>query len=946
MSTSQPFANRHIGPSTDDLSKMLGSLNLKGIDNLIYEAIPDDIRQKGELDLPPPMTENEVLTKARGYASQNKIFKTYIGMGYYNSFTPSVIQRCILENPGWYTAYTPYQPEISQGRLEALINFQTMVQDLTGMAIANASLLDEGTAIAEAANMAHQIQKKKLSKIFVLEPVFSQSTEVLKTRCEPLGWDVICGAQLPTSLDDYFCVIVQYPNGMGSIAQIEETIQQIKKSSALCVVAADLMSLCLLKSPGEMGADIAVGTTQRFGIPMGFGGPHAAYLATKDEYKRLIPGRIVGVSKDSKGKAAYRLALQTREQHIRREKATSNICTAQVLLAVMAGMYGVYHGPKGLKSIAQDIYNKTSRLAQSLTGLSYELVSKDFFDTLFVKVTTLEKDQLIATAAVRKINFNIFNNDLIGISLDETTSEADLQDLVAIFAEGKGKSAPKVTEKANVLKDSSVRKTNYLTHPVFNRFHSETELMRYIRRLEKKDLTLADAMIPLGSCTMKLNAATELMPITWPEFANLHPFVPADQATGSIAMINELRGFLAEITGFADVSLQPNAGSQGEYAGLLAIRKYHEKNGNKQRNICLIPSSAHGTNPASAVMAGMSVVIVQCDERGNVNLMDLKAKATAHKNSLAALMITYPSTHGVFESEIRQICEIVHDNGGQVYMDGANLNAMVGLCQPGKFGPDVSHLNLHKTFCIPHGGGGPGVGPIGVAEHLVPYMPKHNLSPLAGPETGAANISAAPWGSALILPIPWAFISMMGYEGLKKSAEIAILNANYIANRLKDHFPILYTGSLGRVAHECIIDLRGLKEQTGITVDDVAKRLMDYGFHAPTMSFPVVGTMMIEPTESESLEEIDRFCDAMIAIRKEIQDVATGVTTLKDNPLVNAPHTWNDLVEDWNHAYTKKQAIYPLPWVENHKFWTSVNRIDHVYGDKNLFCSCIPLEDY
>lgn len=946
MLNSQSFSHRHIGPNSDEQAKMLKTLNLKGIDNLIYEAIPDDIRQKGGLDLPAALTENEVLEKARGYASQNQIYKTYIGMGYYNTYTPSVIQRCILENPGWYTAYTPYQPEISQGRLEALINFQTMVQDLTGMEIANASLLDEGTAISEAVNMAHQIQKKKLTKLFVLEPVFSQSTEVLKTRCEPLGWEVVTGTQLPASLEEFFCVVIQYPNGLGAIGKIENSIQQVKASSALCVVAADLLSLCLLKSPGEMGADIVVGTTQRFGIPMGFGGPHAAYLATKDEYKRLIPGRIVGVSKDSKGRAAYRLALQTREQHIRREKATSNICTAQVLLAVMAGMYGVYHGPRGLKGIAQEVFNKTSRFAQTLQELSFTLVSQDFFDTVFVQVTASEKSALTAAANKSKINLNTFHNDLVGVSLDETTSEKDLAQLVSIFAEVKNKSGVKVTDKVGALPKDLVRTSSYLTHPVFNRFHSETELMRYIRRLEKKDLTLADAMIPLGSCTMKLNAATELMPITWPEFANLHPFVPTEQAKGSIAMINELRGFLAEITGFADVSLQPNAGSQGEYAGLLAIRKYHEKNGNKQRNICLIPSSAHGTNPASAVMAGMNVVIVACDERGNVNLMDLKAKATAHKNSLAALMITYPSTHGVFESEIRKICEIVHDNGGQVYMDGANLNAMVGLCQPGKFGPDVSHLNLHKTFCIPHGGGGPGVGPIGVAEHLVPYMPKHNLAPLAGPSTGATNISAAPWGSALILPIPWSYISMMGYEGLKKATEVAILNANYIAHRLKDHYPILYTGNLGRVAHECIIDLRPLKEETGITVDDVAKRLMDYGFHAPTMSFPVVGTMMIEPTESESLEEIDRFCEAMIAIRKEIQDVAQGVTTLKDNPLVNAPHTLSDLVEDWNHAYSRNQAIYPLNWVEAHKFWTSVNRIDHVYGDKNLFCSCIPLDEY
>lgn len=945
MAQKIPFSQRHIGPSPSDQSKMLEFLNLKSLDDLIYETIPDDIRQKGSLDLPAALSEAEVLKKAKSFASQNKLYKSFIGMGYYNTYTPSVIQRCILENPSWYTAYTPYQPEISQGRLEALINFQTMIQDLTGLEMANASLLDEGTAIAEAVNMAFQIQRKKKEKIFVVEPIFSQSLAVLETRCEPIGVIIETGTQLPASLDDYCAVVIQYPNGLGQLGETENLVKKVKDSSALSIVSSDLLGLCLFKSPGEMGADIVVGSSQRFGVPMGFGGPHAAFIATRDEHKRLIPGRIVGVSKDTKGKPAYRLALQTREQHIRREKATSNICTAQVLLAVMAGMYAVYHGPKGLKAIAQDVYDKTSRLAQSLSQLGYTLAGDNFFDTLFLQVTDADRTKIKELGLKKELNFNFFVKDSVGISLDETTSEKDLEDVLTVFAEVKGQKAT-LTATPKKIQDNFARKTPYLTHPIFNRFQSETELLRYITRLQKKDLTLAEAMIPLGSCTMKLNAATELMPITWPEFAGLHPFAPQDQTKGMLSLIDELRRYLSEITGFADVSLQPNAGSQGEYAGLLAIRKYHESHGNKERNVCLIPSSAHGTNPASAVMAGMKVVIVRCDDRGNIDLMDLKEKAESHKNTLSALMITYPSTHGVFEAEVRKICEIIHDNGGQVYMDGANLNAMVGLCQPGKFGPDVSHLNLHKTFCIPHGGGGPGVGPIGVAEHLVPFMPNHNVVAEAGPKTGTANISAAPWGSALILPIPWAFISMMGEKGLKEATQVAILNANYIAQRLKDHFPILYTGNLGRVAHECIIDLRAIKDSTGITVDDVAKRLMDYGFHAPTMSWPVIGTMMIEPTESESLEELDRFCDAMISIREEIRNVEKGQWTLEDNPLVNAPHTTVDLLEDWNHSYSRKEAIYPKAWVQDKKFWVSVNRIDNAYGDKNLFCSCLPVDEY
>ena len=949
MKTHFDFVNRHVGIRFEDQSKMLSILGVGSIDHLIDETIPENIRQQKELNLPKPLTEDEVLKKARDYASANKIFKSYIGMGYYGTLTPNIIKRCILENPGWYTAYTPYQPEISQGRLEALINFQTMIQDLTAMDVANASLLDEGTALAEAVTMTHQCQKKKGGKLFVLEPVFPQSLAVLETRCQSLGLQIEKGFKLPDLLEDYFCIVVQYPNALGSIQSSMEAIKKTTSSKAFCIVAADLLSLTLLKPPGELGADIIVGTTQRFGVPMGFGGPHAAYLATRNEFKRLVPGRIVGVSRDSKGHISYRLALQTREQHIRREKATSNICTAQVLLAVMAGMYGVYHGPKGLKAIAQKIHSKAFRLAKVLESLHFKKVADDFFDTLFIEITAIEKNELIKKSHELFINFNFFKPGLVGISIDETTSEDDLKKIIDIFSSLKGKrielKKTELIENVHSPNENLLRTSSYMTHPVFNRFHSETELMRYIRRLENKDLTLANSMIPLGSCTMKLNATTELIPITWPEFANLHPFVPTEQAEGTLAIIKELESFLIEITGFTDVSLQPNAGSQGEYAGLLAIKKYHESKGHGERHVCLIPSSAHGTNPASAVMAGMKVVIVKCDDKGNIDLIDLKEKARNYKNTLAVLMITYPSTHGVFEPEVKKICEIIHDQGGQVYMDGANLNAMVGLCQPGSFGPDVSHLNLHKTFCIPHGGGGPGVGPIVAASHLAPFMPKHNLNDLAGPQTGPANISAAPWGSALILPISWAFISMMGTKGLKHSTQMAILNANYIAHRLKNHYPILYTGSLGRVAHECIIDLRPIKEETGITVDDIAKRLMDYGFHAPTMSWPVPGTMMIEPTESESLEELDRFCDAMITIKKEVDRVKSKKWPLEDNPLVNAPHTFSDLTEDkWQHPYNRKEAVYPLPWVEDHKFWTPVNRIDHVHGDRNFFCSCPPLE--
>ena len=794
------FVQRHIGVSPEDQFKLLGLLGFRSLDHLMDEIIPENIRQKKELKLIKPLTEDQALKTLKNYALKNKLFKSYIGMGYYNSFTPNVIKRCVLENPAWYTAYTPYQPEISQGRLEALINFQTMVQDLTAMDIANASLLDEGTALAEAVTMACQIQKKNLKKIFVLEPLFPQSLAVLQTRCEPLGLVIEKARTIPNSLDDYFCTVIQYPNALGAVNR--EELEKLCSSNPLCVVSADLLSLCLLTPPGELGADIVVGTTQRFGVPMGFGGPHAAYLATRESFKRFIPGRIVGVSKDSKDQLAYRLALQTREQHIRREKATSNICTSQVLLAVMAGFYSVYHGPKGLKAIAQRIHIKTSHLVKVLNQLSFKKPTHGFFDTFFVQITEDERKRLMEKSRDEGMNFNFFTKGSVGISLDETTSDEDINRIVDLFSKVKGKS-PDLSildgEKTETgfLDKKYLRTSAYMTHPVFNSFHSETEFMRYVRRLENKDLTLANSMIPLGSCTMKLNSATELIPITWPEFADLHPFAPMNQVQGTLKMIRELEDFLTEITGFEKISLQPNAGSQGEYAGLLAIKKYHGSRGQGQRNVCLIPSSAHGTNPASAKMCGMKVVIVNCDEKGNIDLMDLSQKAKDHKNTLAALMITYPSTHGVFEPEVKKICEIIHDQGGQVYMDGANLNAMVGLCQPGQFGPDVSHLNLHKTFCIPHGGGGPGVGPVAVAPHLVDFLPGHNLNDLAGPKTGPANISSAPWGSALILPISWSFIAMMGAEGLRHSSQVAILNANYVAYRLKDHYPILYTDSPG-----------------------------------------------------------------------------------------------------------------------------------------------------
>jgi len=949
MSSTVPFSRRHVGPAPHQFDQMLASLQVDSLEALIKETIPQGILRENALQLPDALSEPELLELARKLAQKNQIFRSFIGLGYYGTHTPAVITRSILENPCWYTAYTPYQPEISQGRLEALINFQTMVSDLTGMDIANASLLDEGTAIAEAVSMAHAILRKKKNTVAVIGPIFPQSLAVLQTRCEPLGIKIILqndDKNLPW--DDIFAVVNQYPDAKGHIPNLNPLIEKIHQEGAFSIVTADIMSLLLLTPPGDMGADIVVGSTQRFGVPMGYGGPHAAYLATRDKHKRLIPGRIVGVSKDEKGRPAYRLALQTREQHIRREKATSNICTSQVLLAVVAGMYAVFHGPRRLKQIAKDIQNKTTRLKLGLESFGFKIENQNYFDTITISVNDLEKEKIRTRCLGEKINLNFFTEGEISISIDEVTKPSDISQLLSIFSDGKNVAeflTQEITDCAGIPK--SLRRTSpYLTHPVFHRFRSETDILRYITRLQRKDLTLADSMIPLGSCTMKLNAAAELEPITWPEFANIHPFVPPEQALGFSELVNELEKDLCEITGFDGVSLQPNAGSQGEYAGLRAIDLFHKSNAQGHRNICLIPSSAHGTNPASAVMAGMKVAIVNCDLNGNIDVNDLKEKAKEHGENLAALMVTYPSTHGVFEEAIQEICDVIHAEGGQVYMDGANLNAMVGLCYPGQFGPDVCHLNLHKTFCIPHGGGGPGVGPIAVRSHLKPFLPTHNLSAMAGPKTGIKNISAAPWGSALILPISWAFIRLMGSDGLKLSSQTAILNANYIAEKLQSHFPVLYRGAKKRVAHECIIDIRPLKETSGVDVNDIAKRLMDYGFHAPTMSWPVVNTMMIEPTESESQEELDRFCEAMAEIRREIHKIESGEWDKENNPLKKAPHTTQDLIEEWDRPYSKNEAFFPLPWVEEKKFWVPVNRIDNVYGDKNLFCSCVPVSDY
>lgn len=948
--TSHEFESRHIGPREADIQSMLRELGFANLEEMASKVIPKNIRSDHKMDVVGPgISEHELLLKLKKMVSQNEVRRSLLGMGYADTITPTVIQRNVFENPVWYTAYTPYQAEIAQGRLESLLNFQTMVMDLTGMEIANASLLDEGTAVAEAMAMAQALSKNKAKALVVSPEMHPHVIEVLQTRAEPLGIELILTE--PRNFDfskEVFAAIVQYPNTEGRIEDYRDMAQKAHAHGALVIASVDLLAMTLLTPPGEWGADIVVGNSQRFGVPLGFGGPHAAFLATKDAYKRLIPGRIVGVSVDAQGKQALRLALQTREQHIRREKATSNICTAQVLLANMAAMYAVYHGPQGLKQIAQRVHLLAVMAAESLRQAGVQVASEPFFDTL--KISTDKASEVLSRADKIGMNFRVKDAKTLTVTFDETCTMDTVRDIVSCFT-GSPVKELSISEEQCAIKaawpETFVRKSKYLTHPVFNSHHSETKLLRYIHKLQNKDITLTHSMIPLGSCTMKLNATTELVPVSWPEISKLHPFAPVQQAKGLIEMIKDLEAKLCDITGFAAVSLQPNAGSQGEYAGLLVIRKYHQSRGDSHRNICLIPSSAHGTNPASAVMVGMDVVVVNCDDQGNVDVADLKLKAEQHKDKLAALMITYPSTHGVFEEAVVEICDIVHKNGGQVYMDGANMNALVGVCQPGKFGPDVSHMNLHKTFAIPHGGGGPGVGPIGVAAHLAPFLPKHSMVPEAGPKDGVSATTSAPWGSASILPISWAYITMMGAEGLKNATLISILNANYIAKKLAPHYPIVYKGKEGLVAHECIIDVRGLKKSAGVDVTDVAKRLIDYGFHAPTMSWPVAGTLMIEPTESESKDELDRFIDAMIAIRAEAQAIEDKKIDAENNPLRNSPHTAEVLLaSEWNRPYSREQAAFPLPWVRENKIFPPVGRVDNAYGDRNLVCACPTVDSY
>jgi glycine dehydrogenase len=945
------FAPRHIGPNSDDIQLMLKVLGFPSLDALIDKTVPQTIRLKQPLKLPEAESEYAALASLKKVAAKNQVFRSYIGMGYYDTITPPVIGRNILENPGWYTAYTPYQPEIAQGRLEALLNFQTLIIDLTGLEIANASLLDEATAAAEAMSLSYGVCKNQANAYFVSHDCHPQTIDVLQTRAKPLGIKIIVGDHQTFDFDQpIFGAVLQYPASDGTIYDYRAFIEKAHAKGALVTVAADPLSLTLLTPPGEFGADIAVGSTQRFGIPLGFGGPHAAYFATKEEYKRLVPGRIVGVSKDAQGKPALRLALQTREQHIRREKATSNICTAQVLLAVMASMYAVYHGPAGLKQIAENIHSLTVLLAQGLKRLGYSVVSESFFDTLRVELGTHDLNDILTASEQLQINLRVFDATTVGISLDETTKPEDLIDLWQIFAGTDD--LPFTLEEltsASLPHLPPSRTSPYLTHPVFNRYHSETELLRYLHKLEAKDLSLTTSMIPLGSCTMKLNATAEMIPVSWEEFGKIHPFAPASQTQGYQILFEQLEAWLAEITGFAGISLQPNAGSQGEYAGLLVIRQYHENRGEAHRNVCLIPTSAHGTNPASAVMCGMKVVAVACDSQGNIDVDDLKAKAEKHSHELAALMVTYPSTHGVFEEPIQEICAVVHSHGGQVYMDGANMNAQVGICRPGDIGADVCHLNLHKTFCIPHGGGGPGMGPIGVASHLVPFLPGHSVVTIndSTQHSHIGAVAAAPWGSASILVISWMYIAMMGADGLTEATKVAILNANYIAKKLESYYPVLYQGKNGLVAHECILDLRSLKKSAAIEIDDVAKRLMDYGFHAPTVSWPVGGTIMVEPTESESKQELDRFCDALISIRQEIAEIESGKVDIQDNVLKNAPHTAESLITgEWQHSYSREQAAYPAPWTREYKFWPAVGRIDAAFGDRNFVCSCLPMDVY
>ena len=937
------FVRRHIGPSPRDIETMLGTVGAASLTALMDETLPASIRQQAPLELGTPLSEVEALARMANLAKKNTIFTSLIGQGYYGTLLPHVIQRNILENPAWYTAYTPYQPEISQGRLEALFNYQTMICDLTGLDVANASLLDEGTAAAEAMALAQRASSSKSTTFFVDHEVHPQTLAVLQTRAEPLGWSLQVGNPLTElAAADVFGVLLQYPGTGGAVRDLKPAIAAAHEKKALAVVAADLLALTLIASPGDLGADIAIGSAQRLGVPMGYGGPHAGYMAVRDAFKRSMPGRLVGLSIDARGEPAYRLALQTREQHIRREKATSNICTAQVLLAVIASMYTVYHGPDGLKHIAATIHRRTCVLAAGLAKLGFAPANDTYFDTLTIKVGD-KQTEILARAKSEQLNLRI-GDGILGISLDETTTDAVVEAIWRAFG-GQFVYADIAATAKETLPASLARSSKYLTHPVFHSHRSETELLRYMRKLSDRDLALDRAMIPLGSCTMKLNATTEMMPLTWPEFGNLHPFAPRAQAEGYHEMFAELEAWLCAITGYDAISLQPNSGAQGEYAGLLAIRGYHIARGDAHRTICLIPSSAHGTNPASASMVGMDVVVVACDKAGNVDVADLRAKAEKHADKLAAIMITYPSTHGVFEEEIREICDIVHAYGGQVYLDGANMNAQVGLSQPGKYGADVSHLNLHKTFCIPHGGGGPGMGPIGVRAHLAPFLPGHPDLDQGRAKVGP--VSAAPYGSASILTISYIYILMMGGAGLTRATEIAILNANYIAKRLDPHFPVLYKNHNGRVAHECIIDPRPLKTSAGVTVDDIAKRLIDYGFHAPTMSFPVAGTLMIEPTESESKAELDRFIDAMIAIRKEVADVESGRWAIDASPLRHAPHTVHDIADDnWTRAYPRSEGCFPAGSARNDKYWAPVGRIDNVYGDRNLVCSCPPMEDY
>ncbi|MEP6391731.1 MAG: aminomethyl-transferring glycine dehydrogenase [Halioglobus sp.] len=946
----QDFIQRHIGPTHAQQHEMAQAIGFETLDALIDATVPANIRKQTPMDLPGASTEQDVIARLREHANLNVVNQSFIGTGYSDTFTPPVIQRNVLENPGWYTAYTPYQPEISQGRLEALLTYQQMIMDLTGMELANASMLDEGTAAAEAMTLLQRVNKKNRSNVFlVADDCHPQTIAVVQTRAHALDIDVVVGnVEALIGETEAFGALIQYPGTYGQVHDIAPLIDRAHAAKTLVTVAADLMALLMLQTPGSADADVVVGNSQRFGVPMGFGGPHAAFFATRDAYKRSTPGRIIGVSIDRRGNQALRMAMQTREQHIRREKATSNICTAQALLAIMAAFYAMYHGPDGLRRIAERIHRLATMLAHATRQAGLSPDNNSWFDTLTFTVGD-QQSAIVERALAQGMNLRIIGDDRVGVSLDETTTAAHVDALTAILT-GKESSVEDLDGASAVeqgIPEALLREVDYLQHPLFHEYRSETEMLRYMRRLEDKDIALNRAMIPLGSCTMKLNATTEMLPVTWPEFGRMHPFAPTDQTKGYQVLLEELEHMLLECTGYDAMSMQPNAGSQGEYAGLLAIKRYHESRGDHQRNVCLIPSSAHGTNPASAALAGMKVAIVECDELGNVDMADLKAKAERHADDLAAIMVTYPSTHGVFEESIVELCEVIHQFGGQVYVDGANLNALVGIAAPGKFGADVSHLNLHKTFCIPHGGGGPGMGPIGVGAHLQPFLPTNPVSPVPGVALDNDVISATPYGSASILPISWAYIALMGGEGLVEATKVAILGANYIAHRLKDHYPILYKGTAGTVAHECILDIRPIKEASGVSEEDVAKRLIDFGFHAPTMSFPVAGTLMVEPTESESMAELDRFCDALITIADEIQAVQSGQLDATDNPLANAPHTLEDIANDtWEHAYTRAQAAYPVDSLRRNKYWPPVNRVDNVYGDRNLFCACPAIDSW